>query len=342
MFLLLAVTPLRACDTPVYHYALENWPADSYRATVVHRGALAAKSQRLVENLKERAASANLTVQVIDLDRSSAADLSERLRTTDVSARPALVVSYPAAMKIETDAWSGPLTPEAVAALFDSPARRQAAARLHAGETVWLLLESGTKETDAAAAKAIEENRPAAPPSSLLRLRRDDPTEGVLVRLLLGSESDLAGRSEPMAFPVFGRGRVLYALVGAGITPDNVRRAASFIGGDCSCTVKRDNPGTDLLLTADWSDVRAVNGSPDVENPVCPAVAAGERAEAAPPNGSGLSRGALWVAVVFAGGLVLLTGTLALRSRKQPPPGPGSATMSRASTRPHGPDPRPP
>jgi hypothetical protein len=310
------VIPARACDTPVYRFALENWPADSYRATVVHRGALPSAAQPLIESLQERAGSANLDVQVIDLDHAGTADVPERLRRSDVSKGPLLVVNYPAATKIETDAWSGPLNSETVGALCDSPVRRQIADRLHAGETVWLLLESGTRDADAAAAKAIEENRPAAPPSTLLRLRRDDPAEGVLVRLLLGSEPDLAERREPMAFPIFGRGRLLYALVGAGITSDNVRQAGSFLGGDCSCTIKRDNPGTDLLLTADWSDVRPGNEAADATAPVSRAAAADTPVETAAPTGSGTSRGALWVAVIFAGGLVLLTGTLALRSLK--------------------------
>jgi hypothetical protein len=306
--------PLHACDTPVYRYALENWPADGYRATVLHRGPLAADQQRLVEHLKGRAASANLTVQAIDLDRPPQADVPERFRAVDLAAGPVLIVSYPAATKIETDVWSGPLSADAVEILLDSPARRETARRLRAGEIAWLLLESGQTADDEAAAKVVGENRLTVPVSSVLRLRRDDPAERLLVRILLGSEPDLAGRAEPMAFPVFGRGRVLYALVGAGITAENVRQAGSFLGGDCSCTVKRDNPGTDLLLTADWGDVRT---APDEETPAAPWVPATAPPE--PQKGGGGSRGALWVAVVFAGGLLVLTGTLALRSRKPPP-----------------------
>jgi hypothetical protein len=306
---LLPVVPLRACDVPVYRYALENWPADSYHAAVLHRGPLGADARLLVDRLEQRAAAANLLVRVIDLDQARQEDVPE----TDVSAGPMLVVQYPAATKIETDAWSGPLSLQAIDALLDSPLRRETANRLHAGETVWLLLASGTKEADEAAAKVIEENRPSSPDTALLWVRRDDPAERVLVRLLLGSEPDLAGRGEPMAFPVFGRGRVLYALVGAGITAENVRRAGEFLSGDCSCTVKRDNPGTDLLLTADWSDVR--RPAPDDVEP--PPVSEAQPAPA--PNGVSWSRGALWVAVTFAGGLVVLTGTLVLRSRRQPP-----------------------
>jgi len=314
---LLLAPPLRACDTPVYQYALYNWPADFYRATLLHRVPLSAADQRLVDQLEKRAAEANLIVQD-HADEPAAADGQQRPRNADLPEHPFLTVKYPLATKLDADAWSGPLTPEAIDSVCDSPLRRQAAERLHKAEVVWLLLESGEKAADNTAAKVVGENRPAVPVSSVLRVRRGDPAERLLVRALLDSEPDLAGRTEPMAFPIFGRGRVLYALVGAGITAENVRRAGDFLGGDCSCTIKRDNPGIDLLLSADWSDVMPA----DVEIPAATGtvIDRNETQGAAPPSPSGSwSRGALWVAVVFAGGLVLLTGTLVLRSRKQPP-----------------------
>ncbi len=56
----------------------------------------------------------------------------------------------------------------------------------------------------------------------------------------------------PMVFPVFGRGRVLYALVGKSIKKINITKAAQFMTGPCSCLIKEGNPGTDLLIMADW------------------------------------------------------------------------------------------
>ena len=55
-----------------------------------------------------------------------------------------------------------------------------------------------------------------------------------------------------MVFPVFGQARVLYALVGKGIRHETIDRAASFLIGSCSCQVKEQNPGADLLMTVDW------------------------------------------------------------------------------------------
>ncbi len=311
VLLLLSGLPLFACDTPVYRYALENWPADSYQATVLHRRPLSAADQHLVERLKAAAQSANLTVRVSDLGRPDDFAIPPRLREIDGTMGPVLILSGPAATRPDADTWSGQLSDDAVDALVNSPVRRQVASRLHGGEIVWLFLESGQAADDEAAAKVISDSRSPAPPSSILRVRRDDPPEQLLVRMLLGSEPELSERREPMAFPVFGRGRLLYALVGRGITADNVRQAAEFLGGDCSCTLKRDNPGTDLLLTADWSDRAPPAEREAIETP---AIAAPPVAQ--PPLDGRTPRAALWVALVFAGGLVVLTGTRALRSRK--------------------------
>ena len=93
---------------------------------------------------------------------------------------------------------------------------------------------------------------------SVVTLDRADPLEAFLLRTLNYSEADLP-ENEPLAFPVFGRGRVLYGLVGAGIMPETLATACKFMAGPCSCQVKNQNPGFDLLLAHDWE--RAVAGS---------------------------------------------------------------------------------
>jgi len=58
--------------------------------------------------------------------------------------------------------------------------------------------------------------------------------------------------AEPIVFPVFGRGRALFALVGEGINSDNLREAIAFITGPCGCEIKMMNPGVDLLMSVNW------------------------------------------------------------------------------------------
>jgi len=163
---------------------------------------------------------------------------------------------------------------------LDSPVRRRIASRLVDGESaVWVLLESGHAEKDEAAAEllktelarlqrtlelpdpnqgiAYEAVAPEVIESlriafSTVRLARADEAERVLAAMLLGTEPDLHTYREPIVFPVFGRGRVLYALVGEGINPKNISQAAGYLIGACSCLAKAENPGLDLLILADW------------------------------------------------------------------------------------------
>lgn len=100
---------------------------------------------------------------------------------------------------------------------------------------------------------------PAADPTespvnsaAVVRVSRNDPAEAWFVRTLLGVEPDLSIFKEPMVFPVFGRGRVLPPFIGRGIQGELLIEAMEFATGACSCTVKDQNPGVDLLMTEDW------------------------------------------------------------------------------------------
>lgn len=89
---------------------------------------------------------------------------------------------------------------------------------------------------------------------SVIRVSRSDPAEEMLVRMLMRSEPDLdiEHADKSMTFAVFGRGRALHALVGEGITAENIMRDCQFLTGPTSHEVKALNPGTDLLISAAW------------------------------------------------------------------------------------------
>ena len=136
---------------------------------------------------------------------------------------------------------------------------------------------------------------------SLVRVSRDDPAERMLVNMLLRSEDDLNTCDGPMAFPVFGRGRVLYALVDRGITPENIKEACAFLVGACSCQAKAENPGVDLLITADWgsavqglamtySEPPPLVGFPGLKEPETRPAVAVQRRQRPPPRSGHLIR----------------------------------------------------
>ena len=84
---------------------------------------------------------------------------------------------------------------------------------------------------------------------------------------MLASEPDLRELAGPQAFPVFGRGRVLYALVNRGINKDNIAEGCAFLVGGCSCVVKAENPGTDLLMSVNWEGALAGQSAAEPELP---------------------------------------------------------------------------
>lgn len=271
---------LHACSVPVFRYGLEHWQPDPYRLLVIHRGVLNAETQAQVQKLRDATSRANLSVQVVDLAQSPEPEVLKAWEAAGSPARPWMLLQAPRLARFPGVVLSGPVDAGNVESLLDSPARSSIVRRLADGESaVWVLLESGDKASDDAAAQLLEARLTylssvmelpkldeqdirnglvSLPPDglrlsfSIVRVSRRDPAEQFFVQMLLATEGDLRNISEPMAFPIFGQGRALYALVGKGIRHETIDEAASFLIGSCSCQVKEQNPGADLLMTANW------------------------------------------------------------------------------------------
>ncbi len=285
-----------ACNVPVFRFALERWRPDSYRITVLHRGPLGEAERELLRPLEElrNKTQANLDFRAIDILEPANTPIEAAITSSPLPAelisqvkdgKPWLVVQYPEYLRIEVPVWNGPLNREAIERLVDSPVRKELVRRLVEGQTaVWLLLESGDKDRDAAVADLLAEEIPGLERNlklpeltsepddellaktpfkvafSVLRVPRDAELELALAGMLIRCEPDLADRSDPMIYPVFGRGRAMLPLIGAGITAKNIQDSAEFLVGPCSCQVKELNPGFDLLLSADWNDLLSQDG----------------------------------------------------------------------------------
>jgi len=98
---------------------------------------------------------------------------------------------------------------------------------------------------------------PPQPPAAelgLVKVARDDPQEQWLIRSLFAMEAELKTEDVPMTFLVYGRCRALLPYLGEGITRENLLYEIEFITGACSCTVKEQNPGVDLLARQNWQE----------------------------------------------------------------------------------------
>lgn len=280
-----------ACNVPVFRYALERWRPDRYRLTLFHKGKLDAAAEGLLTSLNDRIDQHLVNVDLIRVnvdelegktDKGSVA-MQELLAAQKEAELPWLVLQYPAALRIPTPLAGGPLSDDFLKKLTGSTARSELVRRLMAGESVvWVLLESGDAEKDKVADETLRRELPIVRREmklpkledsaddrllakvdlklefSVLNVKRRDPAEASLVAMLLHSEPDLLETDEPMVFPVFGRGRGLYSLVGKGITPENIRDTAEFVCGACSCEVKELSPGFDIVMSADWDSLLTI------------------------------------------------------------------------------------
>lgn len=273
---------LLACSVPVFRYALEHWPADPFQLTLFHRGPLSEQEQALLDKAEEKTGSQpNILIRRVDLDDNPSTELQRLFDQQPDAKTPLVVARFPSSSGIRDPFVTFPFTADTLAAALDSPARRTLAERLAEGESaVWLFLESGDSATDDATESLLQQrldylssvmtlpqldesdvaNGLVSVPEgdlrlefSILRVSRTDPAEQILVQMLLSTEPGLKEEQEPMVFPVFGQGRALYALVGKGIRHEIIEAAAAFLVGKCSCQVKEQNPGVDLLVTADWA-----------------------------------------------------------------------------------------
>jgi len=274
-----------ACSVPVFRYALEHWRPDSYVAFVFHSGDLTAEQQAVVETMQPRGADGapltNLIVSVIDVDNDTNSVTQKIWQNQQSDQLPHMVIQSPPKWGPPQTIWQGDFTADNAAMVMDSPARAQVGKKLIEGESVvWILLECGQSEVDNSAFETLtselkrlqgelklpeieEEDLGdlSVNPDALkiafsaVRISRDDPKERALMEMLQRVEPDLMDEElsgQPMAFPIFGRGRALYALVGKGIAPDVIEDASQFLTGACQCTVKAQNPGVDLIMNVDW------------------------------------------------------------------------------------------
>ncbi len=280
-----------SCSTPVFRYALERWPAFLYTVEVIHGGNLNDEQNHALDLLKlTSVGNLKTNLKVIETTVTGKHNIPEE-------ELPLIRLFYPVENNNPGVLWQGALTKENVNKIIDSPARREIVRRIQKGDAVtWILLESTDKYQNEVASRILNDELKLLSDElklsstatdatgnsldikvvnsgvhfSMLKVSRSDPDEEIFIKMLLGTEPDLPYIKSPLAFPVFGRGRVLYALVGKGIKQKLIETACSSVIGWCSCTIKEDNPGSDLLFSADWE--KAVGDSSWIQKEEIPEI----------------------------------------------------------------------
>jgi hypothetical protein len=109
-------------------------------------------------------------------------------------------------------------------------------------------------EADAAAeAQQPEAKNPNVLKVAVVSLSRTDPAEKWLVKTLMLSDPGLEDfQDDTLVFTVYGRGRAMPPFARDMISIERLAGDVMFVGGACSCTIKGQNPGFDLLMKWDW------------------------------------------------------------------------------------------
>lgn len=276
---------LTACDTPVYRYAMYRWPPAPYEVYLFHNGDERPKDKEIAGLLEsyweDQENPANVVFLPVDLTKENALqrvppDVREAFEKRDQPNLPAYMVTTPFGVEL----YFGDLSKEDVKELVESPARKQLAEELADGKIgVFVFFPSEDEKATAESEKVLtdlardlkegkleiytspfgppigEEGEQAGPPPpelGVIKVDRNDPKEKWFVRAIMAVEPELEKETGPMTFLVYGRGRALLPYIGKGINRDNLLYEIDFVTGACSCTVKEQNPGVDLLVRANW------------------------------------------------------------------------------------------
>ena len=272
------------CSIPVFRYALEHWIPEPFIVHIISSSPLDDSQKTLLKDLEELGKNANIRLKVSDGQNAKS---DESISIVQLySNRDSAWLAVETTKKVgglTQVIWDAPFTKESVKQLLISPVRKRICEGLVEKVSVsWVFLETGDPTVDDAKFSRLESELlrlegviklPEIDAADLKdlskspeelkihftahRLARSDPSEAAFVSMLLATESDLReefDKGSPMAFPIYGRGRVLYALLGDGIAASTIEEASRFLAGACQCTVKADNPGVDMLVSFDWDE----------------------------------------------------------------------------------------
>lgn len=272
-----------ACNIPVFRFALERWKPDACEVIVFHEDRLTEADESVVSSMEKTSLSnggvANVNVIRCDVRSSSDEELKNLWLAT--KERTKAVLPFVVARSLKgpktVNHWHGSVDQVRSSGLLDSPVRRELTQRLQNSDAiVWLVLKSADSSKNKVVVDLLTQQCKELPglielpegiglpgselysemplllQFSVLEIDRGDASEQSLIRQFAGIQPDAFAADEPLVIPVFGRGRALEVMPASQLTAGLISELTEFLCGACSCQVKEQNPGFDLLLSTDW------------------------------------------------------------------------------------------
>jgi hypothetical protein len=283
-FVLLTSSVVLACNIPVFRFALERWQPDPSEVIVFFDADLPDDDAATVKELETASSrnggQANLQMIRCDLRTNQDQELQNLWLSTKEKTRlplPAVVIRSLKGHGQTINYWRGRVSELRRDRILESPIRSELTRRLQSGDAVvWLLVTSTDKQKTVAARKLLDAQCQALPREielpegiglpgselysevplllqfSVLEINREDAQEQYLIQQFSGFQADAFAEGEPLIVPVFGRGRALEVIPASQLSAELIQDLTRFLCGACSCQVKEQNPGFDLMLTTNW------------------------------------------------------------------------------------------
>jgi hypothetical protein len=236
LILIAAVISL-ACSTRVSEWVLINALPNQYTLVCFNNGSESETLKRQNQKIAERIGGANVMFKT-------------------VTRQDAITPYY--GLYYEDRLFAKYQDPQQLQNLTSSPLRRKIAADLMMGKLcVMVYLKTGNLARDEKGLHTLRKTLELSPFGEIIavaEIDRNSSEEAHFATLLLNVEDDLKGINEPMLFGVFGRFKALEPLLGSGISEENINLMISYLTAECSCLIKDDLPGTDILFTDSWEN----------------------------------------------------------------------------------------
>lgn len=345
-----------ACSVPVFRYALERWRHNAtdelFRLTIFSSGPVSNEMSALLGDVDApNGPRPNVVINWVDTAQPMI-PADQRLWKEQKSATlPWMVLRTPEIHAQQHTLHSGPLNGEVLRPWIDSPVRRSLIEKLRSGSSVvWVLVESGDPERDELVSQRIQNELtrlekevklpepdddqesvlqsaiPLKIAFPLIRVARNATGEQEFLHQLMTLDEDYSEDRGPLLFPIFGRGRMLTGLREKEMTPRLLEEVCRYLCAACSCRVKAQNPGVDLLWLADWDsfldeNVMPIPAPPTTRIPEPIPIRPTPLPTAELPSGSTAPasfKTVFQVGIGLALALVLLTGWWVVRSWRTP------------------------
>lgn len=273
-----------ACNIPVFRYALERWQPDSIQVVVFQYGKLGKQQQDAIRN--SFGVNANIELLPCNISESMDTDLESLWAKVPDDAKsklPYIVIRTSLRDGTRPVCWNGSIENLPNSGIASSPVRTEITKRLLAGDAIVWLLVKGTDEQQNVSVRKFLQTKldqlqetiefpdglglpgselysevPLLMQFSILEVDRNDPAENFLMASfgLHQSKGTKQGDNSAVStvlVPVFGKGRVLDVLEAKRVDDDLIESLTRYLCAACSCQVKEQNPGFDLLLSTDWN-----------------------------------------------------------------------------------------